>query len=139
MTVPDDAVDTPEILGDAKLAVLLGPDVVKRKAGKVINSRRADLRSGFPVGLVTGDTEGARYLPLHAALAVRYGLDPQDALKAITIGREDVQPRRPDRLPQARQGRRLRGVLRQPVRDDQRVLLVVVNGRVVVDNRRGTK
>jgi len=32
------------------------------------------------------DTAGARFLPLHAAHAIRYGMDPQAALHALTLG-----------------------------------------------------
>ena len=90
----------------------------------------------MPVGLVSGDTEGARYLPLHAALAVRYGMEPTEALKAITI-----YPARmfklDDRIGSLKRGKDADFVVfsGNPLEMTSRVQLVVVNGEIVVDKR----
>jgi hypothetical protein len=80
-----DAVDTPEILGDSDTGFLFTPEILNRKGMKVRNNAARIAEAGHPGALVSGDTEGARYLPLHAALAVRYGMDPTEALKAISL------------------------------------------------------
>lgn len=42
-------------------------------------------RAGVKIAFSTGDGANARHVPYHAALAVAYGLDPDAALKALTI------------------------------------------------------
>ena len=131
-----DAVDTPEILGSSKPGFLFTPAILSRKGKDLRNSAASVSEAGFPVGLVSGDTEGARFLPLHAALAVRYGMEPTEALKAITL-----YPARMFRLDH-RIGSLKRGkdadfvvFTGNPLEMTSRVQLVVVNGKVVVDNR----
>jgi imidazolonepropionase-like amidohydrolase len=131
-----DAVDTPEILGDHKPGFLFTPNFLTRKGKRVRNKAAKISESGIPVGLVSGDTEGSRYLPLHAALAVRYGMDPTEALKAITL-----YPARmfklDHRIGSLKRGKDADFVVfsGNPLEMTSRVQLVVVNGKVVVDNR----
>jgi imidazolonepropionase-like amidohydrolase len=42
-------------------------------------------RAGVKIAFQTGDAANSRNLPYNAALATAYGLDPEAALKAITI------------------------------------------------------
>jgi imidazolonepropionase-like amidohydrolase len=133
----NDAVDTPEILGSSKPGFLFPPDILYRK-GKTIRNKAAKIsEQGHPVGLVSGDTEGARYLPLHAALAVRYGMEPMEALRAISL-----YPARlfklDHRIGSLKRGKDADFVVfsGNPLEMTSQVQLVVVNGKVVVDNRK---
>jgi imidazolonepropionase-like amidohydrolase len=131
-----DAVETPDILGDSKAGFLFTPDILERKGMNVRNNAVRIAEAGHRVGLVSGDTEGARYLPLHAALAVRYGMDPTEALKAISL-----YPARlfklDHRIGSLERGKDADFVVfsGNPLEMTSQVQLVVINGRVVVDNR----
>jgi imidazolonepropionase-like amidohydrolase len=76
-------------------------------------------------------------LPLHAAHAIRYGMDPEEALKALTI-----YPARmfklDDRVGSLKRGKDADFVVYSgsPFEMTSHIKLVVVNGRVVVDNRK---
>lgn len=131
-----DAVDTPEILGGNKPGFLFPPNILYRKGKKITNKAAKISERGHAVGLVSGDTEGARFLPLHAALAVRYGMEPNEALRAISL-----YPARMFKLDH-RIGSLKRGkdadfvaFSGNPLEMTSQVRLVVVNGKVVVDNR----
>ncbi|MHC4512645.1 MAG: amidohydrolase family protein [Planctomycetota bacterium] len=132
-----DAVETPEILGDHKPAVLLPPNVVQREGKKLTNAAAKLSDHGLPVALVSASTEGARYLPLHAAHAIRYGMDPEEALKALTI-----YPARmfklDDRVGSLKRGKDADFVVYSgsPFEMTSHINMVVVNGRIVVDNRK---
>lgn len=132
-----DAVDTPEILGPTKPAVLLGPNLIQRKGQKLTNAAAVLSDRGHTVALGTGDTAGARYLPLHAALAVRYGMDPTEALKAMTIHAARMF-KLDDRIGSLERGKDADFVVfsGSPFEMTSRVKLVVVNGEVVVDQRK---
>ena len=114
---------------------VFGP-ILDREKGEVKNAAARVSEAGFPVGLVSGDTEGARYLPVHAAMAVRYGMDPTEALKAITIYPAKMF-RLDDRIGSLKRGKDADFVVfsGNPLEMTSRVKLVVVNGKVVVDNR----
>ncbi|MHC5062457.1 MAG: amidohydrolase family protein [Planctomycetota bacterium] len=131
-----DAIDTPSILGEEPPPVMIGPQLVRREKGKVINSAAMLADRDIALALVTGDTAGSSYLPLHAAHAIRYGMDPQAALEAMTIG-----PARmfqlDDRIGSLRRGKDADFVVfsGSPFEMTSRILMVVSNGRVVVDER----
>ena len=132
-----DAVATPEILGSSRPGFMFTPEILTRDGADVQNAAARISDQGLPVSLVSGDTEGARYLPLHAALAIRYGMEPTEALKAITIN-----PARmfnlDDRVGSLRRGKDADFVVfsGNPLEMTSQVQLVVVNGKVVVDNRK---
>ena len=132
-----DAVDTPYILGDSKPGFLFTPNILTRKGKKVKNAAARISEHGYPVALVSGDTEGSRYLPLHAALAVRYGMDSTEALKAITLYPAKMF-KVDDRIGSLKRGKDADFVVfsGNPLEMTSRVQLVVVNGEVVVDNRK---
>lgn len=132
-----DAVETPNILGNHRPPVLLAPDVVQREGKKVTNAAAALSDHGLPVALVSASTEGARYLPLHAAHAIRYGMDPEEALKALTIY-PAMMFRLDDRVGSLKRGKDADFVVYSgsPFEMTSHIQLVVVNGRVVVDNRK---
>lgn len=133
----NDAIDTPEILGGNKPGFLFPPDILYRKGKKITNKAAKISERGHPVGLVSGDTEGARYLPLHAALAVRYGMEPTEALRAISL-----YPARlfklDHRIGSLKRGKDADFVVfsGNPLEMTSQVQLVVINGKVVVDNRK---
>ncbi len=66
-------------------AVALGPNVTQREKGKLINNADALARAGVRVLFHSSATSGTQFLRLNAAYAVRNGLDPTEALRALTI------------------------------------------------------
>ncbi|MBK8979533.1 MAG: amidohydrolase family protein [Planctomycetes bacterium] len=132
----NDAVDTPELLGDEPAPVMVGPELVVRERGRLVNRPATLADADVPVILVTGDTAGSSVLPLHAAHAIRYGLSPEVALAALTI-----EPARAFGI-DSRVGSLARGKDADftvfdgsPFEPTSRPLLVVCNGRVVFDAR----
>lgn len=132
----DDALEDPSILGDARPPVLLDPGFVRRKGREVTNHAAAAADHGLPVALVSAAGEGGKNLPLHAAYAVRYGMSPMDALAAVTS-----QPAKmfgiDDRVGSLAKGKDADFVVfsGDPFEPTSRIVLVVVDGKVVVDNR----
>jgi imidazolonepropionase-like amidohydrolase len=135
----DDALDTPEILGDEPPAVLLGPDLVRYEKGEIVNAPALLADRDVPLAIGTDDTLGARYLPLQVAHAIRYGLDPEAALRAVTA---DVARafKLDDRIGTLERGKDADFIAfsGSPFEPTSRLLLVVIDGRVVVDNREET-
>ena len=66
-------------------SVALGPDFLREERGTTSNLAEALASSGISIAITTG-TSGTRDLALYAVRAVRYGLDPVEALKAVTAG-----------------------------------------------------
>lgn len=131
-----DAIDTPEILGKQPPAVMLGPELVRREGRKVINAAATLADRNVRLALVTGDTAGSSYLPLHVAHAIRYGMDPQAALRALTLGPAEMFML-DDRIGSLRRGKDADFVVftGNPFEMTSRVLLVVSDGHIVVDQR----
>lgn len=131
-----DAVDTPELLGETTPAVALDPDILHRDGKQTVNAAAMLADRGHPVALGTGSTAGSRYLPVHAAMSVRYGMDPTEALRAMTAHTAEIF-KISDRVGSIERGKDADFVVfsGSPFEMTSRVLLVVVNGRVVVDNR----
>ncbi|MEO6594006.1 MAG: amidohydrolase family protein [Planctomycetota bacterium] len=133
-----------DLLDDASLAkgkkppVLIGPQVVTAENGELRNIAATLSDRGLPILFGSGDCAGARYLPMHVAYAVRYGLSPTDALAALTLW-----PARAfqlaDRIGSLEKGKDADFVVfsGSPFEPKSRVLLVVCNGVVKVDNREG--
>jgi imidazolonepropionase-like amidohydrolase len=78
-----------DTLAARKIPVIVGPltqapggddpyDMIYANAGVLV-------RAGVTVAFQTSDAANSRNLPYNAALASAYGLDPQEALKAVTI------------------------------------------------------
>ncbi len=63
----------------------LGPSVTRRDKGSLVNNADVLARSGVPVIFQTSATSGTQMLRVNAAYAVRYGMDPSEALRAVTI------------------------------------------------------
>lgn len=132
----EDALETPELLGDDAPPLMIGPELVHREKGEVINdaARASDLTEA--VALVTGDTAGSRYLPLHTAHAVRYGMDPTAALRSITIDPAKMFGI-DDAVGSIARGKHADLVVfdGSPFELTSRVLMVVCNGRIALDAR----
>lgn len=131
-----DAIETPAILGEKPPNVMLGPELVQRDGRDIVNAAAVLADRDVPLALASGDTTGSRYLPLHATHAIRYGMDPDAALRALTSG-----PARmfgiDDRVGSITRGKDADFVVfdGNPFEVTSRVLVVVAGGRVVVDNR----
>ena len=119
--------------------VILGPTLVTREDGELVNlpARLAD--AGIGVAFATGDHDGTRWLPTHAMHAIRWGLDPETALRAITL-----EPAKTFGI-DARVGSIARGkdadlavFSGNPFEPTSRLLLVVCNGRIVRDAAHAT-
>ena len=67
------------------VAVALGPDVTQVDRGRTVNNAEALSRAGIPILFQTSSASGAASLRLNAAQAVRAGLNPTEALRALTI------------------------------------------------------
>jgi imidazolonepropionase-like amidohydrolase len=133
-----DAVETPGLFGERRPGVILDPQVVRRERGELVNAAARLSEFGLPTAIGTGDAAGARHLPVHAAMAVRYGMAPSDALAALTINPARMF-RIDDRVGSLERGKDADLVVftGDPFEVTSRVLLVVIDGRVVVDNRNG--
>lgn len=129
-----DLVDTPGLIDSP--TVMIGPEIVMQDKGKIVNAAAELADAGAALAIVTGDNAGTRYLPLHAMHAIRYGMDPEAALNALTIG-----PARmfglEDRIGSIERGKDADLVVfsGSPFEPTSRVLLVVCNGRIVHDAR----
>ena len=129
-----DWLDTPEIVEQPQ--VMLGPELVTRDDGELENAAATVADTGATLAIVTGDNANSRYLPLHAMHAVRYGLDPKAALRALTI-----DPARifglDERIGSLEQGKDADLVVfsGNPFEPTSRVLLVMCDGRIVHDGR----
>ena len=140
-----DVVDSPELLaamlkgGEApkNFGVQLGPRLVWKDKGKVTNAPSRFAYAGVPVALQTESTAGTRWLPVHAVQAVRFGLDSDQALKAMTSGPARLY-KLDDRIGVLGYGRDGDLVLLSgdPFDLTTRVLAVVVKGKLAVDKRK---
>jgi imidazolonepropionase-like amidohydrolase len=81
----DDAWRVAADLKKAGVGVLLGPRLVTTVDGKTVNAARGLAAAGVPFGLASDAGYGSRDLPLLAAWAVRHGLGPSAAVKALTL------------------------------------------------------
>ena len=84
-----------EELAEAGIPVITGPVLS-------VPTRRSDAfdaayknpgvmqQAGVKVALRTNDTENSRNLPYHAGFAAAYGMDREEALKAITINAAEI-------------------------------------------------
>lgn len=123
-------------LGAARPAVLLEPEVVREEDGRLQNAAARFVDQQLPVLFGTGDCAGARFLPLHAAYAVRYGLSADDALAALTANAAKAFLL-DDRIGTLQKGKDADFVVfsGDPLEPTSRVLLVGCNGAIAVDQR----
>ncbi len=132
----EDALDDPAVLGGRKPAVLVGPATVVEEKGTVRNLAAGLTDLDLPIVFGSGECAGARHLPLHAAYSVRYGLSPADALASLTAWTAKAFCL-DDRIGSLQKGKDADLVVfsGNPFEPQSRVLVVVCNGEVVVDQR----
>ena len=132
----DDLLDDQSLLGGNKPPIVVGPEVVVEDDGELVNVAATFADYGMPIMFGSGNCQGTQFLPLHAAYAVRYGLSPKDALQALTLWPAQAF-HLDDRIGSLEKGKDADLVVfsGNPFEPQSRVLLVVCNGRVVVDNR----
>ena len=80
----------PDLLAQERVPVITGPSLGDRSKPELANLSLENpavlARAGVPIAICTDHPEiPVQYLPLCAALAVKGGLDPEEALAAITI------------------------------------------------------
>ena len=80
----------PELLAQAHVPVITGPILTDRSKPELVNRTNENpallARAGVEIAICTDHPViPIQYLPLCAAVAVRGGLDPEEALKAITL------------------------------------------------------
>ncbi|MDA7494653.1 amidohydrolase family protein [bacterium] len=136
LTGCDDLLDDASLLNGNKPGIVVGPEVVVEEDGDLVNVASTFADHGLPILFGSGNCEGTQFLPLHVAYAVRYGLSPQDALKGLTLWAAQAFHLE-DRVGSLEKGKDADLVVfsGNPFEPQSRVLLVICNGQVVVDNR----
>lgn len=66
------------------VGVAVGPEIIHYEKGKPINNADMLARSGVRVAFHTSATSGTQHLPMNAAYAIRFGMDKEEAFRAIT-------------------------------------------------------
>jgi len=140
LTGADDLLDDGGLLGGKTPPIVVGPEVVVEDDGELVNVAATFADHNLPIMFGTGNCAGTRFLPLHAAYAVRYGLSPQDALQALTLWPAKTF-HLDERIGSLEKGKDADLVVfsGNPFEPMSKVLLVVCNGRVAVDNREQLK
>ena len=85
----------PELLAEAGVPVITGPCLTDRSkpelVGQTLDNPALLHRAGVKIAICTDHPETPiQYLPLCAAMAVRGGLDPEEALAAITSSAAEI-------------------------------------------------
>jgi imidazolonepropionase-like amidohydrolase len=80
----EDAWRMPAEIKKAGALVVVGPEVVRRVDGRLVNLPRVLADAGVRVAFRSDGTSGAKMLLHTAAYAVRHGMDPTAALLALT-------------------------------------------------------
>jgi len=114
-------------------AVALSPELVLReRRGGELNAAEALAAQGVPVAFASGGD--SRELPLGAAWAVRHGLDPADALRAMTATPARLL-RMESRIGAIERGRDADLVVfdGDPFAPSSRVKYVLIEGKIVVE------
>jgi imidazolonepropionase-like amidohydrolase len=116
------------------IGVAVGPDILRYEKGKAINNADMLTRSRLRVALHTSATSGTRYLPMNAAYAVRYGMDEENAFRAITIYPAELL-HVDDRIGSIDEGKDADLVILsgEPFDFRSRVEKVIVNGQIVFE------
>jgi imidazolonepropionase-like amidohydrolase len=119
--------------------VLVRPPFVTRDArgGRVFNAGRLG-DAKVDLAFYSAGRSGGKYLPLHAAAAVREGLDPEVALHGLTVTAARLF-RIHDHVGSLAPGKHGDLVVfsGDPLDLSSRILLVVAGGRIVYDAREG--
>ncbi|MHC4655083.1 MAG: amidohydrolase family protein [Planctomycetota bacterium] len=117
------------------VGVAAGPDIIRYEKGKPINNADLLAQNKLCVAFHTSATSGTQYLPMNAAYAVRYGMDEEEAFRAITIYPAKLL-HVDDRIGSIEQGKDADLVILSggPFDFRSRVEKVVVNGKIVYEN-----
>lgn len=124
--------------GDVAIAqgasVALGPEFLVDRRGAWVNTAEALASQGVSVSFASGASTATAELPLQAAYAVRTGLEPFDALKALTVNPARML-RLEQRLGSIERGRDADLVLftGDPFAPSSRVKMVLVDGKIVYE------
>jgi imidazolonepropionase-like amidohydrolase len=116
------------------VGVAVGPDILQYEKGKPINNADLLTRSRLRIALHTSATSGTQYLPMNAAYAVRYGMDQDNAFRAVTIYPAELL-HVDDRIGSIDEGKDADLVILsgEPFDFRSRVEKVIVNGQVVFE------
>jgi imidazolonepropionase-like amidohydrolase len=125
-----------DLLFERGASVAVGPDFLVERRGAVINAAEALASQGVTIGFASSAASGTRHLPLSAAYAVRHGLDPFDALKALTISPARML-KLDARLGSIERGRDADLVLfsGDPFAMTSRIRYVIIDGRIVHESK----
>ncbi len=118
------------------IGVAIGPNIIRYEKGKPINNADLLTRNKLCVAFHTSATSGTQYLPMNAAYAVRYGMDEEEAFRAITIYPAKLL-HVDDRIGSIEQGKDADLVILSggPFDFRSRVEKVFVNGKIVYENK----
>ncbi|OHB83682.1 MAG: hypothetical protein A2Z38_00630, partial [Planctomycetes bacterium RBG_19FT_COMBO_48_8] len=116
------------------VGVAIGPDILRYEKGKAINNADLLTRSRLRVALHTSATSGTQYLPMNAAYAIRYGMDEDNAFRAVTIYPAELL-HVDDRIGSIDEGKDADLVILsgEPFDFRSRVEKVIVNGQIVFE------
>jgi len=116
------------------VGLAVGPDILQYEKGKPINNADLLTRSRLRVALHTSATSGTQYLLMNAAYAVRYGMDQDNAFRAVTIYPAEML-HVDDRIGSIDEGKDADLVILSGELFDfrSRVEKVIVNGRIVFE------
>ncbi|MHC4400612.1 MAG: amidohydrolase family protein [Planctomycetota bacterium] len=119
----------------ARMAI--GPEILRYEKGRAINSADLLIRNGLRVAFHTSATSGTQYLPEGAGYAVKYGMDRNKALRAITSYPAEML-KVDDRVGSIDVGKDADLVILsgEPFEFTSRVEKVIVSGRVAFDSNR---
>lgn len=129
-----DAFRVSEDIRKRAVGVAIGPEILKQDHGKPVNMPATLSEAGIRVMLEGGSSSGTQFLRLNAANAVRCGMDPSEALKAITLMPATALHVQ-ERLGSIDPGKDADVVILSgdPLELTSRVEKVLVNGKVVYD------
>lgn len=134
LTGAEDAAFAGELAFGRGAALALGPEFMRERKGARINAAEALASQGVIIAFASGGATATGQLPLQAAYAVRNGLEPFDALKALTVNPARML-RMDGRLGAIERGRDADLVLYSgdPFAPSSRVRLVVIDGKIVYE------
>jgi len=132
----DDGFRVTDELRKYDVGVAIGPEIIRYEKGRPINNADLLTREKLCVAFHTSATSGTQYLPMNAAYAVRYGMDEEEAFRAITIYPAKML-HVDDRIGSIEQGKDADLVILSggPFDFQSRVEKVIVNGKVVYENK----
>jgi len=130
----DDAAYAGDVVFSRNASLAVGPEFLRERKGARINAAEAAASQGVTVAFASGGATGSARLPLLAAYAVRNGLEPFDALKALSVNPARML-KLDGRIGSIERGRDADLVLftGDPFAPSSRVKVVIVDGKVVYE------